>query len=170
MAYAFNRINDTLDKANIFEGQNTDSTAEEKPSTLPERMAPPESAPLTTSTGVGPSVQSSNPQRPKGSSMVGGNIGQRATQVALKEAQKGGIEVPGIFGRLTQSLDKQKADLQASANTYLNNQREAARKASEITDEQIGAAAEGNTEAYNRVATGATNPTPRTPDALTPTH
>jgi hypothetical protein len=99
--------------------------------------------------------------------MVGGNIGQRATQVALKEAQKGGIEVPGIFGRLTQSLDKQKADLQASANTYLNNQREAARKASEITDEQIGAAAEGNTEAYNRVATGATNPTPRTPDALT---
>lgn len=165
MAYAFNRLNQALDKANIFEDKDNDSTAEGQGLGQPERADQPEVTPLTTST-AGPSVQSSSARRPMGSSRVDQGVGTTANQLAIREAQKGGIQVPGVFGKLTQSLDKQRSDLQASADTYLNNQREAARRAGEVTDEQIGAAAEGNPDAYNRVNRSATSIDVRNPDVF----
>jgi len=164
MAYAFNRLNNALDKTNIFEGRNTDSTAESSGLSQPGNESQPLAAATVPSSGS--PIMRSQINRPTGASKVDQGVGPAATQVAISEAQKIGVKIPGTFGRLTQSLDQQKTDMQSAADAYRKNQQDLARTASAVSEPQLVEAAEGNVESYNRVNRAANNPEVRNPDNI----
>jgi hypothetical protein len=183
MAYAFKRIDDVLNKANIFSGKNTDdeTSSESQPSASPtmsssssssstsqpqlsnsgssSMTSQPESAPAAVRSGVsaqtrtssGLGLQSSNP-----------------SQIALQAAQKRGVEIPGLFGKVSQSLEQKQADMRRRADEYLQNQRRAAEDASRATDDQIGSAASSgdSSDPYKRIRDILSNNAPRPPEAI----
>src|SRR3990167_6125199 len=100
MAYAFDRLNSVLDKANIFESQPPSEDDENKNNEVYERA---ESQPLASASTTGQVGQSSQAMRPTSASQITTNVGQGATQAAMNAARSRGIELPGVFGNLSKS-------------------------------------------------------------------
>lgn len=160
MAYAFKKIDDLLDKekkqsnTNIF--QPTEEQQKQQEQTEQKRFIPPSEK---MSTASAPSLTSQTTSAASERPSQKQQYSERGAYRAAVEGNTGKTQIPGVIGRIGDSLQRRKEELQREADRYSQAQREEARRY-ERHQEDVERAAQGDTAAQERIGSVLNPPMP----------